>query len=77
MRDVQKFVKYIQKLNGVDKLDLHPPTGFDTCPDVLLVGGNAGHDGYSLFLFPPSPPHDREKACGHVWWESRVPGSRQ
>ena len=56
MRDVQKLVKHIQKLNGVDKLDLHPPTGFDTLPDVMLVGGNAGHDGYSLSFSAP-PPH--------------------
>jgi hypothetical protein len=42
MRDLQKFSRHLQKLNGVHKLDLNPPTGFDDYPDVMVVGGTSG-----------------------------------
>lgn len=47
-RDIQKFVKHVQKKNGVLHLDLNPPRGFDEHPDVMVVGGNAGSDAQDL-----------------------------
>ena len=48
LRDMKKFVKHIQRKNGVTDLDLNPPTGFDEMPDIMVIGGNSGGDKKDL-----------------------------